>query len=136
MSRTIQIDMYGKTYYGIMATIYSTMLGFEDNGILTAMLHCSWTSGGIGVGGYRLDRPVKETHTSEGNAFGLDHVMKIMTTVGVSTWEELVGKHVIVLFPNEGTWGSSAIGIANATNENLLLDFKDHAESWKDREMT
>lgn len=31
MSRTIQIDMYGKTYYGIMATIDSTMLDFKEH---------------------------------------------------------------------------------------------------------
>ena len=111
---------------------------YEDHGILTAYLHCEWPTGGISVGGYGLDEHAgdKGEYKREGNAFGLDHLMQIMKTVGVDTWEKLAGKHVIVLFPGTpgSTWGSSAVGIANATDESLVLDFKEHAQSWKDRE--
>ena len=56
----IEINQGDKEYSGIIATIGSTSLGWEDHGIWTAMLQCSWDSGGIGVGGWVLDKPVKD----------------------------------------------------------------------------
>lgn len=118
-----------KTYSGQIGTIKRTSFGMEDHGIMTAMLHVEWKGGGIGVGGYTLDGPRKDDNGKHlgrfGSAYGMDHLMRIMETVGVEKWEALPGKQVIVLFPSDNHWGSTACGIAGITNEKVL-DFKEH----------
>jgi hypothetical protein len=66
------------------AKITSTMLGFEDHGILTCMLHLDYGSLHQGFGGYSL------------KYYGIEFIEKVLRAVGVETWEELRGKHVRV----------------------------------------
>jgi hypothetical protein len=132
--RTLTIEHNGQTYYGHIAKIESTMLGLEDHGVVTAYLHLKWDGSGIGVGGYCLDTPVKKpdgTHSHrEGTGYGLDHIMRLTQTVGVSTWENLTGADVIVLFTTESSWGSMAKGIAGLHNGKVMI-LKEHAEQWE-----
>lgn len=136
MNRTITVEHNGATYYGKVATIKSTTLGVEDHGILTAYLHVDGDGWGIGVGGYGLDTPVevdgKFSHR-EATAYGFDHILQLARTVGVSKWEELPGRDVMVLFDTPSAWGSAASGIAHVTDEKKVLILADHAASWKDR---
>lgn len=136
--RTISITHRGVTYGGVMATIESTSLGLEDHGIVTAYLHCKWPGGGIGVGGFGLDTPVKDEEGRfshrEGTAYGLDHIMRLAQTVGVARWEQLPGKHVIVLFEGQGSWlGQTSVGIAHPTDDKKVLILKEHADEWRAR---
>ena len=136
MTRTINIEHNGEAYTGEIATIESTRLGYQDHGILTADLTLRWGSSGISVGGYALDRPTAAHDGSrgrEGTAFGLDQIIQILSTVGVSRWEDLKGKQLIVLFDGDGGWGTIAVGIASTTDEDRILIFKQHAASWKER---
>lgn len=132
---TIEHD--GTTYSGQIATIKSTALGTEDHGIFTAWLNLEWPGGGIGVGGLALDGPHKDADGKHlgrvGSAFGADHVMRIIETVGVDKWEQLPGCQVIVLFEGKGGLGSQACGIAGITNEKVL-NFKKHAKSFIEKE--
>ena len=73
------------------AKIESTMLGFEDHGILTCFLMLKQSGTGQGFGGYRLDAPKNQP-----SELGTFWVKKILETVGVSKWEDLVGKHIRV----------------------------------------
>lgn len=135
MSATITIDHNGTSYPGRVMTIKSTMFGTEDHGILSAFLHCEGKGFGVGVGGYGLDAPVKvhgKFSHREGTAYGLDHLAKLMETVGVHKWEDLPGKHVIVLSEptSGGGWGSQSVGIADITGERVMV-LKEHAEDWK-----
>lgn len=131
--RTLTIEHNGTTYYGHIAKIKSTHLGLEDHGIATAYLHCEWDGAGIGVGGYGLDAPVerdgKFSHR-EGTGYGLDHLMALVRTVGVESWEKLAGANVIVLFKTKSSLGSTAAGIAGLHNNRVLI-LKEHAEQWK-----
>lgn len=133
--RTITIEHNGATYYGHIATIKKTMLGYEDHGILSAYLHLEWPSGGVSVGGYALDEPADPGGSSferEGTAYGLDHIIQLMETVGVDTWEKLPGKQVIVLFDNPSSLGSMSRGIAGTVNDKVFI-LKEHAEEWRAR---
>jgi hypothetical protein len=116
--RSITIEHRGETYSGEIMQIESTHFGGEDHGILTAFIHCKSDGFGVGVGGYGLDEPVKDDQGKflgrEGTAYGLDHLVQIMRTVGVERWEELPGKHVIVLFNGPSRWGSTSVGLASA----------------------
>ena len=136
MSTTISVEHNGETYPGTIMVIESTHLGMEDHGIATAFIHCKADSLGVGVGGFGLDRPVKvngEFSHREGTGYGFDHLMQICRTVGVSRWEDLKGKHVIVLWSPEsrGGWGASSVGIASLTGDRVFI-LKEHAEAWKE----
>jgi hypothetical protein len=137
-TRTITVEHDGKTYSGQLARIDSTSFGSQDHGIVSAWLHCSWKSGGIGVGGFCLDTPKPKDqraagdYTRLGTAYGLDHLMQIMATVGVETWEKLPGQQVIVLFEDgRDGWGSTSVGIAGVLNDKVLI-LKQHADSWRE----
>lgn len=134
-TRTLTIEHDGKVYSGQPARIDKTSLGWEDHGILTAYLHCSWAGGGISVGGFCLDSSTgAPDYSRRGTAYGLDHLMRIMETVGVTGWEKLPGQQVIVLFetePGGSTWGMQAAGIAALIDDRIFI-CKAHAEEWLD----
>ena len=79
-----------------IAKITSTMLGNEDHGIMTCYLYLDLEdSGGIGYGGYGMDKPVKypdgQFIRREGAAFGMECIRLILETLGVGRWEDLPG---------------------------------------------
>lgn len=135
MTKTIAVEHNGKTYSGQLAKIESTSLGYEDHGILTAYLNCRWASGGIGIGGFCLDEPKdrgSRDYTRVGTAYGLDHLIRLMETVGVNDWEGMVGAQVVVLFdvpPGQSALGTTGVGIAGVLNDKVLI-LKEHAQAW------
>jgi hypothetical protein len=139
-ARQIVIEHNGRTLYGHIMEIESTSLTVEDHGIVTAYLHCKAKGSGIGVGGYCLDEPVKDAKGKflrrQGTAYGLDHLMQMMLTAGVQSWEKLPGTSIIVLSEHEGSMlGRSAVGFAHLTDPDKVLILKDHAEEWRTRLM-
>lgn len=97
------------------AIIEGTMLGYEDHGILTAMLILDYGGSGQGFGGYQLDtyrRPGPDNEEDYGGraahkACGF-LIQRILETVGVEKWEQLKGKHIRV----KTTW-SKILAIGN-----------------------
>lgn len=73
------------------AKITDTMLGYEDHGILTCFIFLEQESSSQGFGGYRLDAP-KKADSPMTNFW----VTRILETVGVSKWENLIGKYIRV----------------------------------------
>lgn len=136
-ARTITVEHNGKTYTGQIMTIESTSLGVEDHGIVTAYLHCKADGVGIGVGGFCLDTPVRDADDKfvgrEGTAFGLDHIMTLVNTVGAGSWEQLKGREVIVLFKGSSLWGSTAAGLTGLTNDRVMI-LAEHADAWSSRD--
>lgn len=136
-ARTLVIEEAGTEYGGHIGTIKSTSLGWEDHGILSASLMVEWKGGGVSVGGFCLDTPVDRengNYERKGTAYGLDHIMWIMKTVGVDRWEALVGKQVIVLFEGTSAWGSRSVGLASTTDEHQVLVLSEHAKIWRESE--
>jgi hypothetical protein len=138
MSRQIVLERGDlPTLYGKAARITATHFGtHEHHSILTASLTCEGDGWGANVGGYSLDTPKKD---NEGKflgrvptAYGLDLLVKIMETVGVSSWEELLGEQVIVLFETPDPWGAQSVGIAHVTDERKVLVLSEHADSWEE----
>lgn len=130
--RTIIIEHEGTTYYGQLGRIKSTSLGFKDHGVLSAWLQVEWSGGGAGVGGYCLDEPRSKDakdYARTGTAYGLDHVIRLIETVGVDQWEALCGQHVIVLFDRASSLGRMSLGIAGVDNGKVLI-LADHAKTW------
>lgn len=69
----------------VNAKITSTELGFEDHGILTAMIRLEYASGGQGFGGYALHERAMA-----------DFVGGVLKAVGAEKWEDLKGMYVRV----------------------------------------
>lgn len=128
----ITVEHNGKTLYGNIATVESTSLWWEDHGILTANLTLKWDGSGVSFGGYCLDEPKdreSKDYTRTGTAYGLDHIMRIMETIGVSGWEKVKGSKIVVYFDSENSWGSRVVAIGGLEN-GKIFDPKVHAEEW------
>lgn len=78
------------------ALINDTLLGYEDHGIFTFILHLDYGGSGQGAGMYTLDSYDKVLKRRVGKGYSLDLIMQILNIVGVRSWEELKGKHIRV----------------------------------------
>lgn len=103
------------------ALIKSTMLGFEDHGIMTFFLYLEMDGAGVGFGGYALDKWDESKKERVGVGVSLDLLKEIMEVVGVETWEDLKGKHIRV--DSEG-WGGGALGIGNLIKDKWVYPKK------------
>lgn len=83
------------------ATIKSTMLGFEDHGIMTAMIYVDFDDSSIGFGGYSL-----------GGTSTDSFIKGVMKAIGVEIWEKLEGKHCRVRF-NSAEFHAKPIAIGH-----------------------
>ncbi len=128
-----EIEIDGVTYQMRLGTITRTMLGYEDHGIFTAMLTFDFGGSGQGAGGYCLDRPKRDGESRRmGTAYGLDHIIAILDTVAVSSWEELKGRTAYALRADD--YGLIQ-GLAHPFKpETKHLIFKAHAEQWEAKE--
>lgn len=86
MIRTLTVEHDGVTYIGEIARIESTMLGYEDHGIFTAVIHFAGPSWAQGTPGYAI---------AEGNGIGF--IRAVLNAVGVDQWEKLKGQRAIAL---------------------------------------
>lgn len=130
MERSIIItDSDGTKYQGEIGYIESTHLGYEDHGIFTAQLGVQFASGGYtGLGGYCLDQ--SGATERQATLYGMEFIMKVMAAVGVSKWEDLTGKRIIALFPEDALvhHGFECVGIAHIA-EDRIFNWKRHAEA-------
>lgn len=67
----------------VNAQITSTRLGFEDHGILSAMIILEWDSSSQGFGGYSLEKQRMSIF-----------VKGVLKTLEIDNWEDLKGKYV------------------------------------------
>lgn len=111
------------------AIIESTMLGYEDHGIMTCFIHLKQKYSWQGFGGYGLDDiPLKD---EKGHCIGDRQpsklagfwIKRILETVGVAKWEDLIGKYVIV----EGEDGGDITGIGHITDNKWFYPKKEIA---------
>ena len=101
------------------AQIESTMLGYEDHGLLTCFLHLKQGGTGQGFGGYRLDAP-----KGADCALGTFWIQRILETVGASSWEQIKGKYVRV---DGEEWGE-IYGIGHITEDKWFYPKKEIKE--------
>jgi hypothetical protein len=128
----ITLEHDGVTYAGQVGTITATSLGLEDHGVMTTQLIFEGVGWGVGFGGMCLDEFDKAEDRRVGSAFGLDHIMELLRVVGVSSWEKIKGKQMVVLYKDESFWGSSPVGIASLEGDRVFIP-KAHAESWLEK---
>lgn len=94
----IKADGYEK----LVAKIMSTSLGFEDHGILTAMLQVEYGHMSQCVGGFAMSNvnvPPDELAVSTPRA--ADFIIGVLNACGVRRWEQLTGRTVFMIWKGE-----------------------------------
>ena len=77
----------------INAKIVSTSITMADHGVLTFFVNVETNAFNCGIGGYQNGVGQLGAKTWKGNGSAIVAMMKIMDTVGVTRWEDLVGKY-------------------------------------------
>lgn len=96
------------------AKIINADLSMEDHGILTLYITLEGNGWGVCYGGYCIGKGYLGSSKFEGYDKGIEYIMRIMDTVGVSKFEDLKGKHVRVATKG---WGSCVKIIGNLIKE-------------------
>jgi hypothetical protein len=99
-----------------IAKIDSTMLGFEDHGILTAMLYVSYGGSAQGVGGYVLDYWSEPDKRRMAHALCGQFILGVLRATGASKWEAVKGRTLFVLLDSDA-FQATAIGLAPLPTE-------------------
>ena len=109
-----------------IAKIEQTSLGWEDHGILSAQIWVTYGSSGQGIGGYAFDATlqrdggvylINESRVSSatwigrvGCAYGMEWIARFMRACGVESWENLVGRTIVVLKDGDD-YNASVVGV-------------------------
>jgi len=88
----MRLDRSGGIVKKDLAKIKSTFLGYEDHGIMTAMMQIDYEESGNsqGIGGWTLN-----------NAKGIQFIIHTLKTTGVGCWEKLPGTMIYVISDDE-----------------------------------
>lgn len=93
-----------------VAKIKTTMLGYEDHGILTVWLDLDYGDSGQGAGGYGLDEYDKERKERVGHKAAGEFIAGVLRACGVQSWEKVAGRTVYALCDTDG-WGGKVVGL-------------------------
>ena len=104
------------------AKIINVSLTMEDHGCLTFWITIESTNWGCSIGGYCIGTGYLGASEFTGYGPGLEAMMRIMDTVGVSKWEDLKNKYIRV--KSDG-WGGTVTCIGNIIKDKWfnLKDF-------------
>ncbi|HFI2431994.1 TPA: hypothetical protein ACGO1Y_001272 [Streptococcus suis] len=97
--------------------ITKTFFGREDHGILTCYLTVEGDGFGVSIGGYCLDKYEKNKRKRVAYHQSFELIDRILEVVGVSTWEDLPGKHIRI--ESDGL-GSRVTKIGNIIKDDWL----------------
>ncbi len=98
------------------ALIESTMLGWEDHGILSCMVYMAFDGSGQGFGGYALDEPISKDGKflyRRGTDYGMQFIEGILKAVGADSWEKLKGMHCRVQTDSDHSFGGRIVKIGH-----------------------
>jgi hypothetical protein len=112
------------------AIIESTLLGWEDHGIFTFTLRFNYGTGGQSGGNLCLSYSPRDLDHELFSPIAMPLIAQVMKTVGVREWEQIKGKHIVVL--TDKPYGM-VVGIAPFLGDGRDLIFKDAAETLQAR---
>lgn len=111
---TVTVD--GFIFEARPGTIRSTMLGYEDHGIMSFMLDIQGDAWGVGAGGFGLDTYDDEKGCRAPTVYTGAMIAAILGVMKVRSWEKLIGLRCHALFE-----GGMCRGIANADLSDALV---------------
>lgn len=92
------------------AKITNVSITMEDHCCLTFWLSLDGGGWGVGIGGYCIGHGYVGAEEFDATGLGLEAMMRIMDTVGVSKWEDLKGQYVRA---ETNGWGGRVTKIGN-----------------------
>jgi len=125
VTKSMTVEVNGKTYAGEVGVVKDTHLGPEDHGP-SINIHLAFGASEQGTGHYPIG-----THVGADSGYSIDLILQLIEIIGgrFGTWEKLKGKQVIALYPSPKTYGDSIVGLASVIDDKALV-FKDHATEW------
>lgn len=90
--------------------ITSVSLTMADHGCLTFWITLDGDGWGVNIGGYCIGHGYLGADKFDSTGLGLEAMMRIMDTVGVSRWEDLKGEYVRAEVDG---WGGTVTKIGN-----------------------
>lgn len=96
------------------AKITEASISMADHGCLTFTIFLEGSGRCCGFGGYSIGSGYLGAKEFSASGDGLEAMMRIMDTVGVEKWEDLIGKYVRVVDPE---WGGIVTCIGHVTKE-------------------
>lgn len=110
------------------AKITDVSLSMADHGVLVYGLTLDMGGFGCVYGGIVIGKGYLDAKEFTGYASGIEAIMRIMDTVGVSRWEDLKGKYCRV---KSNGWGSTINTIGNII-KNKWFNQREFFDSIKD----
>lgn len=133
VKRTLVVQSDDVTYEGEIMTVASTMLGYEDHGIFTAIIELQSGSSHQSAGAYFLDDRRHKDHDDGpdpvGTAAGIDYLQRVMRVLAVESWEQVKGKRVIAL--RAKAFGT-IVGLSNIDEADRVFIVQEWADEWRE----
>lgn len=118
-------DQARDDYKFTLATVRKADLGYDDHGIFTAYVHLQLEDGfSQAFGGWGLDDYDPAQGRRVATLEGMQFIIELMRTVGVSEWGQLVGRTVYALHlpsAQTGTIEGVASSPAHVTHKRVFL---------------
>jgi len=111
------------------AKITSVSITMADHGCLTFWVTLDGGGWGVSVGGYCIGHGYLGAEKFDATGLGLEAMMRIMDTVGVSRWEDLKGEYVRA---EVNGWGGGVTKIGNILKDKWFDLDKFFKENQKD----
>ena len=123
MKKLTQVELQQQGYEILNAQVTDADLSMADHGSLVLWLQLNGAGWGVGYGGYGIGKGYVGASEFRGFAKGTELIMRVMDTVGVSTFKELFGKYVRVAvnFNSDG----GRVNIIGNIIEDKWFDIKD-----------
>lgn len=123
MKKLTQVELQQQGYEILNAQVTNADLSMEDHGSLVLWLTLNGNGWGVGYGGYGIGKGYVGAAEFKGYAKGTELIMRVMDTIGVARFQELMGKYVRVAV-NFSTDGGRVYIIGNIIEDNWF-DIKD-----------
>lgn len=123
MDKLTQVELQQNGYEILNAQITDADLSMADHGSLVLWLQLTGNGWGVGYGGYGIGKGYVGAAEFKGYTKGTELIMRVMDTIGVARFQELMGKYVRVAvnFSAEG----GRVNIIGNIIEDKWFDIKD-----------
>lgn len=123
MKQLTQVELQQNGYEILNAQITDADLSMADHGSLVLWLQLNGNGWGVGYGGYGIGKGYVGASEFKGFTKGTELIMRVMDTVGVSSFKNLIGTYVRVAvnFSDDG----GRVYIIGNIIEDKWFDIKD-----------
>lgn len=123
MKKLTQAELQQQGFEILNAQVTNADLSMEDHGSLVLWLTLNGNGWGVGYGGYGIGKGYVGAAEFKGYTKGTELIMRVMDTIGVARFQELLGKYVRVAVNFSADGGR--VNIIGHIIEDKWFDIKD-----------